>query len=251
MAIFKSVKISWNSPAFFDPDVVEKRNEYGGRDGRELAVGDGQRSDNHGMREEAEDGKRAKDENEARGDGRNGGGLGDQKGCPGVEKSVRAGHSHRERRHTRHRPAASSRPVRRRSARRRKTAASPTIHARNTSLAEPTACIICVGTRKIPLPMMVPTTTAEAWLTPRSRASCGSGGWRCAGRHWRSCSIREGKHLAVFAELSPSAGRRACRLAAPFSNAHKILKRRVRRARALRTQRKPKALTSGSILAVG
>src|SRR5437016_3723115 len=26
----------------------------------------------------------------------------------------------------------------------------------------------------MPLPMMVPTTMAEAWLTPRSRASCGA-----------------------------------------------------------------------------
>src|SRR5271156_4051487 len=51
----------------------------------------------------------------------------------------------------------------------------PTSHARYTSLAEPTACIISLGTRKIPLPMIVPTTTAEAWLTPRSRESSGRG----------------------------------------------------------------------------
>src|SRR5947209_3212860 len=38
----------------------------------------------------------------------------------------------------------------------------PTIHARYTNLADPTACIISAGTRKIPLPIMVPTTTAEA-----------------------------------------------------------------------------------------
>src|SRR5271163_2549195 len=49
----------------------------------------------------------------------------------------------------------------------------PTSHARYTSLAEPTACIISAGTRKIPLPMIVPTTMADAWLTPRSRASSG------------------------------------------------------------------------------
>src|SRR5580692_8845275 len=51
----------------------------------------------------------------------------------------------------------------------------PTSHARYTSFAEPTACIISAGTRKIPLPMIVPTTTADAWLTPRSRASSGRG----------------------------------------------------------------------------
>src|SRR5271166_2662590 len=50
----------------------------------------------------------------------------------------------------------------------------PTIQARYTSHAEPTACIISAGTRKIPLPMMVPTTTALAWLTPRSRESEGT-----------------------------------------------------------------------------
>src|SRR3954451_14298849 len=46
----------------------------------------------------------------------------------------------------------------------------PTIQARYTSLAEPTACIISDGTRKMPLPMIVPTTMAAAWLTFRSRA---------------------------------------------------------------------------------
>jgi hypothetical protein len=57
----------------------------------------------------------------------------------------------------------------------------PTSQARNTSLAEPTAIIICAGTRKMPLPMMVPTTTAVAWLTPRSRASWGSRVFEFAG----------------------------------------------------------------------
>src|SRR5271165_6633758 len=51
---------------------------------------------------------------------------------------------------------------------------APTSHARYTSQAEPTACIISAGTRKMPLPMMVPTTTALAWLTPRSRESVGA-----------------------------------------------------------------------------
>src|SRR5664279_5172647 len=46
----------------------------------------------------------------------------------------------------------------------------PTIQARYTSHAEPTACIISAGTRKMPLPMMVPTTIALAWLTPSSRS---------------------------------------------------------------------------------
>src|SRR5271157_4216906 len=50
----------------------------------------------------------------------------------------------------------------------------PTIQARYTSQAEPTACIISAGTRKMPLPMMVPTTIALAWLTPRSRESEGT-----------------------------------------------------------------------------
>src|SRR5215469_8767093 len=49
----------------------------------------------------------------------------------------------------------------------------PTIHARYTSLAEPTACIISAGTRKMPLPMMVPTTIAVACQTFKSRNSSG------------------------------------------------------------------------------
>src|ERR1700722_4694701 len=55
----------------------------------------------------------------------------------------------------------------------KKESAPPTTQARYTSLADPTACIISAGTRKIPLPIMVPTTMAEAWLTPRSRESSG------------------------------------------------------------------------------
>src|SRR5580693_4959827 len=51
--------------------------------------------------------------------------------------------------------------------------APPAIHARYTIPAEPTACIISAGTRKMPLPMMVPTTIAEAWRTPRSRERLG------------------------------------------------------------------------------
>src|SRR5271157_5208450 len=50
----------------------------------------------------------------------------------------------------------------------------PTIQARYTSQAEPTACIISAGTRKMPLPMIVPTTIALAWLTPRSRDNVGA-----------------------------------------------------------------------------
>src|SRR5579859_4767158 len=49
----------------------------------------------------------------------------------------------------------------------------PMIQAANTSLTEPTACIISVGTRKMPLPMTIPTTTAAAWLVVRRRASSG------------------------------------------------------------------------------
>src|SRR5271166_6557916 len=48
------------------------------------------------------------------------------------------------------------------------------IHARYTARAEPTACIISAGTRKMPLPMMVPTTIALAWLTPSSSRSVGA-----------------------------------------------------------------------------
>src|SRR6516164_8045471 len=49
----------------------------------------------------------------------------------------------------------------------------PTIQARYTSLAEPTACIISAGTRKIPLPMMVPATMAVACQTFNSRNNSG------------------------------------------------------------------------------
>src|SRR6516165_3725877 len=49
----------------------------------------------------------------------------------------------------------------------------PTIQARYTSLAEPTACIISAGTRKIPLPMMVPATMAMACQTFNSRNNSG------------------------------------------------------------------------------
>src|SRR5215472_12594867 len=47
------------------------------------------------------------------------------------------------------------------------------IHAKYTTRADPTACIISAGTRKMPLPMMVPTTTAPACDNPRSRESSG------------------------------------------------------------------------------
>src|SRR4051812_39944464 len=47
----------------------------------------------------------------------------------------------------------------------------PTNHARYTYFAEPTASIIVPGTRKMPLPMIVPTTIAVAWLGPRARTS--------------------------------------------------------------------------------
>ncbi len=45
----------------------------------------------------------------------------------------------------------------------------PTIHARYTSDDEPTSRIISRGTRKMPLPIMVPTTIAMAWLAPSTR----------------------------------------------------------------------------------
>ena len=45
----------------------------------------------------------------------------------------------------------------------------PTIHARYTSRADPAACIISAGTRKIPLPITTPTTIEAAWLAPKSR----------------------------------------------------------------------------------
>src|SRR6478736_5426066 len=41
--------------------------------------------------------------------------------------------------------------------------------------AEPTACIISAGTRKIPLPMIVPTTMAVECQTFSSRSSSGAG----------------------------------------------------------------------------
>src|ERR1700755_945675 len=47
------------------------------------------------------------------------------------------------------------------------------IQAANTSLTAHTACIISVGTRKMPLPMTIPTTIAAAWLVVRRRASSG------------------------------------------------------------------------------
>src|SRR5215469_1704281 len=50
----------------------------------------------------------------------------------------------------------------------------PTIHARYTSLAEPAACIISAGTRKIPLPMTTPMTIEAAWAAPSSRTRPGA-----------------------------------------------------------------------------
>src|ERR1017187_5805787 len=52
----------------------------------------------------------------------------------------------------------------------------PAIQARNTSAEEPTSCIISRGTRKMPLPMMVPTTMAVAWLAPSTRGRS-AGAW--------------------------------------------------------------------------
>src|SRR5438067_13711134 len=45
----------------------------------------------------------------------------------------------------------------------------PTIQAKSTSLAEPAACIISAGTRKMPLPITTPMTIEAAWLAPSSR----------------------------------------------------------------------------------
>ena len=50
----------------------------------------------------------------------------------------------------------------------------PTIQARYTMLLEPTARIISWGTRKMPLPMMVPTTMAVACQTPSTRGRSGA-----------------------------------------------------------------------------
>src|SRR5271156_4634291 len=50
----------------------------------------------------------------------------------------------------------------------------PTIQARYTMLLEPTARIISWGTRKMPLPMMVPTTIAVACHTPSTRGRSGA-----------------------------------------------------------------------------
>src|SRR5215469_3826202 len=51
-------------------------------------------------------------------------------------------------------------------------------------MGEPTACIISLGTRKMPLPMMVPTTMAVAWLAPsaRGRSNCDEAGAICETR---------------------------------------------------------------------
>src|ERR1700722_17360418 len=50
----------------------------------------------------------------------------------------------------------------------------PTIQARYTIPLEPTARIISWGTRKMPLPMMVPTTIAVACHTPSTRGRSGA-----------------------------------------------------------------------------
>src|SRR5215472_11656049 len=50
----------------------------------------------------------------------------------------------------------------------------PTIQARYTSPADPTACIISAGTRKIPLPMIVPATIDVACQTFSPRMSSGA-----------------------------------------------------------------------------
>src|SRR5215472_16107918 len=49
----------------------------------------------------------------------------------------------------------------------------PTIQARYTNPAEPTACIISAGTRKIPLPMIVPATIDVACQTFSPRINSG------------------------------------------------------------------------------
>src|SRR5215471_12127505 len=50
----------------------------------------------------------------------------------------------------------------------------PTIQARYTNPAEPTACIISAGTRKIPLPMIVPATIDVACQTFSPRINSGA-----------------------------------------------------------------------------
>src|ERR1051326_6775437 len=49
----------------------------------------------------------------------------------------------------------------------------PTIHTRKTVDADPVASIMRFGTRKMPLPMMTPTTIAPACSALRSRTSPG------------------------------------------------------------------------------
>src|SRR6478736_1439998 len=61
--------------------------------------------------------------------------------------------------------------------------------------AEPTACIIAAGTRKIPLPMMVPTTIAVECHAFNSRSSSGAGlGALCIGFGLqKACQISHNK----------------------------------------------------------
>jgi hypothetical protein len=47
----------------------------------------------------------------------------------------------------------------------------PKIHARYTVLDRPVAAIISRGTRKIPLPMMIPITMEVAWAAFKTRSS--------------------------------------------------------------------------------
>src|ERR1700677_3072276 len=63
----------------------------------------------------------------------------------------------------------------------------PTLHARYTSADEPTSCIISRGTRKMPLPMMVPTTIAVASLAPNTRGKSAGGFCRRVEGFWLIC----------------------------------------------------------------
>src|SRR3954462_10530757 len=69
----------------------------------------------------------------------------------------------------------------------------PTIHARYTSLAEPAACIISAGTRKMPLPMMVPMTIAVPCHTLSSRGSSRRALVMSNSRGEKACGVSDGK----------------------------------------------------------
>src|SRR6478672_433016 len=74
--------------------------------------------------------------------------------------------------------------------------------------AEPTACIISAGTRKIPLPMMVPTTMAVECQTFNSRSRSGAGlGAVCIGLGLqKACQVSHNKRRDRTKRYVPSPG---------------------------------------------